>query len=128
MRALVAMMADIDLEAVRERREIDLVGAEQEEQLRRLLGQRRHAARLGVAEHQPAGARGGGVEDVVAVPAVPDEIEGLDQREGRRLPARHLQRAAADDHRRTLAPSSASAAALGRSASSDRSSPSHSTG
>ena len=39
MRALVAMMADIDLEAVREGREIRLVRAEQEEQLRRGLGQ-----------------------------------------------------------------------------------------
>ena len=75
MRALVPVVADIDLEAVCERFVIHLVRAEAQQHLGSLRRDIRHAARHGEVEHQRAHARRTHVEHVEAVPTILHEAE-----------------------------------------------------
>src|SRR3546814_1882142 len=68
MRAAVAVMADIDLQRIRERLEVHLVRAQHEQHLGFCGGDVSHPALLRKAEHQPAHPRGGEVQHVEAVP------------------------------------------------------------
>src|SRR5690606_15988894 len=83
MGALVAMMADVDLQTVLERTEIDLVRAESQQHLRLLGHDIRDAALLREAEHQRAHASSREVKNVEPVPAIADEVELLRQRQRR---------------------------------------------
>ncbi len=98
------MMADEHLEAAAELGEVDLVGAEEEGELRRGRNHVGDAALLCIAEHQPAHARGRHMNDIIAVPSRaifqrPHQIELVDQLQARAM--RALQRTATDDHHRT---------------------------
>jgi hypothetical protein len=90
-------MAHEHLEA-RELGEIDLVRPEEEAELRpHHVGD---AARLRIAEHQPAHPRGRHVHDVEAVPVRLYETQRIDQLQRSRLAT--LQRTATDDYHRTF--------------------------
>ena len=97
MRAAVAMRADIDDEGAR--RDVDLVGAEQEQHIERAgLRHLRRASMPPCARHEAdierADARGRGVQHREAVPAV---LDGADR-------ARGLRRQRERSRRRPAAP------------------------
>src|SRR3546814_21085169 len=83
MRALITMMADIDLERIGKCREIDLVGAEEEGELRLGRDHILDPAGQAVTEHQRTHARGREMHDVEAVPAIFHRVHPLGDSEAR---------------------------------------------
>ncbi len=77
MCALIAVVADIDLEAIGEGLEIHLVCTENENHFRLGGHDILHPALLCEAEHQPAHPRGGEMQRIHAVPAIFDAAEPL---------------------------------------------------
>src|SRR3546814_1150054 len=101
MRAAVAVMADIDLQRIRERLEVHLVRAQHEQHLGFCGGDVSHPALLRKTEHQPAHPRGGEVQHVETVPIRPYATKLIGRGEARMERAARNRRAAHEDRKST---------------------------
>ena len=102
MRAIVAMMANINFEAACKQTVIGFVRREEERQPGRFGCQRLDTAIMRISKHQSAHARRCEVQHVKAIPAITDELIFRRKRQCCAMHAFITQRAPSYDNRRAL--------------------------